>query len=78
MLALAPFVNASDITKSDSTPVNCNAIYVGGAGDVHIKMTTGAPTVIFKTPPVGTVLNLHLKDGRVMNATTATLLVALS
>ena len=78
MFTLAPFVNAADITKSDSTSVNCTAIYVGGAGDVHVKMTSTGATVIFKAPPVGTVLNLHLKDGRVMAATTATLLVALS
>lgn len=78
MQALAPFTNAADITKSDTTSVNCNAIYVGGAGDVHVKMAPSSATVIFKAPPVGTVLNLHLRDGRVMAATTATLLVALS
>lgn len=78
MQALAPFVNAADITKSDTTSVNCNAIYVGGAGDLHVKMNASAATVVFKAPPVGTVLNLHLRDGRVMAATTATLLVALS
>jgi hypothetical protein len=78
MYALTPFVNAADVTKSDTTSVNCSALYVGGAGDLHIKMTTGSATVIFKAPPVGTVLNLHLKDGRVMDATTATLIVALS
>lgn len=78
MLALAPFLNAADITKSDTTSVNCNAIYVGGTGDVSIKMTSTAATVVFKSVPVGTVLNLHLNDGRVMAATTATLLVALS
>lgn len=78
MLALAPFTNAADITKSDSTSVNCNAIYVGGTGDVHVKMVSTGSTVIFKAVPVGTVLNLHLRDGRVMAATTATLMVALS
>ena len=78
MFALAPFVNAADITKSDSTVVNCTAIYVGGTGDISIKMTSTAATVVFKSVPVGTILNLHLKDGRVMAATTATLLIALS
>lgn len=78
MLALTPFVNASAITKSDSTPVNCNAIYVGGAGNLSIKMTADSETVVITAPPVGSVLNLHLRNGRVMNATTATNLVALS
>ena len=78
MFALAPFVNAADVTKSDTTSVNCSALYIGGAGDLHVKMSTGSATVVFKAPPVGTVLNLKLKDGRVMAATTATLIVALS
>jgi hypothetical protein len=66
------------VTKSDSTSVNCSAIYIGGAGDLHVKMVSTGATVIFIAPPVGTVLNLHLKDGRIMAATTATNIVALS
>jgi hypothetical protein len=76
--ALAPFTNAADITKSDSTSVNCNAIYVGGNGNLSIKMVSTGATVIFTGVTAGTVLNLHLRNGRVMAATTATLLVALS
>jgi hypothetical protein len=78
MYALAPFSNALTVTKSDSTAVNCTAIYIGGAGDLHVKMTAGGATVIFVAPPVGTVLNLHMNNGRIMAATTATNIVALS
>lgn len=66
------------ITPSDTVSVNCRAIYVGGAGDVAIKVVGGATVATFKAPPVGTILPITLDAGYVMAATTATLLLALS
>ncbi len=52
------------------------AIYVGGAGNVTVKMPQGH-TVLFTAPPVGTVLLVECE--RVMaTGTTATALVALA
>ena len=66
------------LTKSDSTSVTCDMLYVGGTGDVHIKHTSGGATVIFSAVPAGTILPVCLKDGRLMAATTATLVTAMS
>jgi hypothetical protein len=75
---LAQYGSAIDITKSDTTRVNCRAIYVGGAGDVALKTTADATVVTFKAPPVGTILPIVIDGGSVMAATTATLLIALA
>ncbi len=78
---------AKSITKSDTVPVSnygfaCRAIYVGGAGDVVAVLAEdydpANPTqnsVTFKAPPVGTVLPVNAV--MVLDATTATLLIAL-
>lgn len=63
------------ITKSDSTPVAFDAIYVGGAGDVVVR-TFGGVTLTFTAPPVGTII--PIRCDRVMAATSATLLVGLT
>lgn len=67
------------VTPSDSTRVNCRAIYVGGAGSVAVSPdgTTGA--TVFTAPPVGSIIPVELNQGRIMaTGTTATLLVALA
>lgn len=62
------------VTKSDSTPLNFNAIYVGGAGDVAIKHTEGGSAVTYVGVPAGTIL--PVSGVRVMSAgTTATNMV---
>lgn len=63
------------ITKSDDTDVTCKALYIGGAGDVVIKHTSGGTAVTY---PVlaGATLNVTLTAGRVMAATTATSIIA--
>jgi hypothetical protein len=66
------------LTKSDSTSVTCDQLYVGGTGDVYIKHTSSGATVIYSAVPVGTILPVRLKDGRLMAATTATLITAMS
>lgn len=72
-----PSAGFFDIVKSDATvlPNWIRGIYVGGAGDVHCKNASDV-TVIFKAPPVGTVL--PISPAKVLAATTATLLVALA
>lgn len=66
------------LTPSDSTEVNCKAIYVGGAGNVAVR-SKGGTAVTFTAPPVGTILPISLDGGQVMATnTTATLLIGLS
>lgn len=67
------------VTPSDTTPINCRALYVGGAGDVAVKTAAGAAAVTFKAPPVGTILPVMIDGGYVMSTnTTATLILALA
>lgn len=68
------------VTPSDTTLINCKAIYVGGAGNVAVKSgSPGASAVTFTAPPVGTILPINLDQGFIMSTnTTATLLIALS
>lgn len=79
-LPAGPYTSFFTITKSDTTLVNCRAIYVGGTGDVAVKSgTPGAAAVTFSAVPVGTVLQIALDRGFVMSTnTTATLLLALA
>jgi hypothetical protein len=74
--SVAQLTRAAAVTPSDSTDLSgTRALYVGGAGDVVVTMLNGG-IVTFKAPPVGTVLNVSVS--RVMAATTATLILALS
>ena len=66
------------ITPSDATPVTCRAIYVGGAGNLALSPDLATAAVTLTAPPVGTIVPIELDQGRVMAATTATLLVALN
>lgn len=76
---LAQYGSAQAVTTSDTTQVNCRAIYIGGAGNVTVKTTASATAVTFTAPPVGTVLPILIDGGYIMaTGTTATLLVALA
>lgn len=71
--------SAQAVTPSDTTIVNCRAIYIGGAGNVAVKTTKDAAAVTFTAPPVGTILPISVDGGCIMSTnTTATLLVALA
>lgn len=71
------YTGAFAITPSDTTPINCRAIYVGGAGNVAVK-SAGGTAVTFTAPPVGTIIPIGLDGGQVMATnTTATLLIGL-
>ncbi len=66
------------VTKSDSTVLTFRGLYVGGAGDVVVRPEglTDGDAVTFKAVPVGTIL--PIAGDKVMNATTATLILALT
>lgn len=71
--------SAVAVTPSDSTVINCRAIYVGGAGAVAVKTISGATAVTLAAVPVGTVLPITIDGGQIMSTnTTATNLVALA
>jgi len=62
------------VTKSDSTVVAFDAVYVGGTGDLVV--TTPAGTVLtFSAVPAGSII--PIRCNRVMAATTATLMVGM-
>ena len=62
------------VTKSDSTVIRFDALYVGGTGDVTVRTARGT-TLLFSAVPVGTIL--PVSGDRVMAATTATLITGL-
>ena len=63
------------VAPSDTTEVNCRALYVGGAGNVVLQMPGKSETVSFLSVPAGTFMPVSAR--RVMAATTATNIVAL-
>lgn len=66
------------VTKSDTADQGlsgCRGLYIGGAGDVTVILKDDTAAVTFSAVPVGTILPLQVK--RLMNATTATLVLAL-
>lgn len=67
---------ADAVTPGDDTVVLFRALYVGGAGDVVVKMVGDSVAVTFTGVPAGTILPIAVQ--RVMAATTATSIVGLS
>jgi hypothetical protein len=75
----ATYGSAAPVTPSDTVPINCRSIYVGGAGNVAVKTTSSAAAVTFTAPPVGSILPIIIDGGYIMATnTTATLLIALA
>lgn len=71
-----PYRGAFAVTKSDATVLSgVRGLYIGGAGDVAVQMLDQTTVVTFKAPPVGTIL--PVRAVKVMDATTATLIIAL-
>jgi len=67
------------VTPSDATPINCRAIYIGGAGNVTVTPKVGGTAVVFTAPPVGSILPIELNEGLInATGTTATLMVAMA
>ena len=63
------------VTPSDSTELNCRALYIGGTGNVVLQMPNREEVVTFNNVLAGTILPVSAR--RVMAATTATNIVAL-
>jgi len=74
----ATYMGFAAVTPSDTTLVNCRAIYVAGTGDVALSINGTAAAITFKTVPGGAILPIGLDQGRIMaTGTTATNIVAL-
>lgn len=68
---------AKVLTKSDSVVFPaCRGVYVGGTGDVNVKMANGV-NCLFSAVPAGQILPISIIQ-LLSTSTTATLVVALS
>jgi hypothetical protein len=74
---VAPFTSAFAVTKSDSTVFTqpTRALWVGGVGDVAVRMLDGT-TVTLVAVPAGSQLNLRV-DKVLSTGTSATNIVGL-
>jgi hypothetical protein len=72
----ASYSSYAAIVPSNTTPLNCRAIYVGGAGNLIIAPAVGGTQVTLAVLP-GAIIPIELNQGIVAAASTATLLVAL-
>ena len=72
-----PVRRAAAVTKSDSTVIETTrGLWVGGAGDLAVRFSDDrATTITIVGVPAGTLVPLSVVQ--VMNATTATSIVAL-
>ncbi len=78
-LTFGTYASFSPVTPSDTTLINCRAIYIGGAGNIALSIDGSTTAVTITAPPVGTILPISLDRGRIMATnTTATLIVALA
>lgn len=78
-LNAATYTGFTAVTKSDTTLVNCRAIYVGGAGNIAVSIDGTTAAVVLTAVPVGVIVPIELNGGRIMSTnTTATLMVALT
>lgn len=69
--AIIPGSTAAAVTPSDATALTSRAVWVGGAGDLSVRLSgaTGT-TVVFTAVPAGSLIPISVV--RVMAATTAT------
>lgn len=67
--------DAFAVTKSDTTQIQADALYIGGTGDVAV-VTKGGTTVTFSAVPVGAILPIRCTKVMSTN-TTATLILGL-
>ena len=66
------------VTPSDTTLINCRAIFIGGAGNITISKDGSSTGVLFAVI-AGQILPVMLDQGRIMSTgTTATGIVALA
>jgi len=72
-----PADDAAVITPNDSSELDIftRAIYVGGAGDIKVKMVGSGDNITFVGVPAGSILPIRVR--KVYTDTTATNLIAL-
>jgi hypothetical protein len=60
----APLTNSFAITPSDTLelPFVTRAVYVGGTGDITLRLAGGTASQLIKAVPVGTVLPLRVRQ----------------
>lgn len=75
-LPVSSYTRAAAVTKSDTTVLNCEGFYVGGAGNVAIMPREGSTAVTLTACIVGQVYPIACNKIMETN-TTATLVVAL-
>jgi hypothetical protein len=67
------------VTKSDTTLINCRAIFCGSAGNIALSVDGVTAAVTLTGVIAGQILPIQLNGGRIMSAnTTVTTIVALS
>lgn len=73
-----PPISASAVTPSDGTPLanNCRGLYIGGVGNVSVKLGNDSTAVAFSNVPAGTILPGNYTYV-MATGTTATSIVAL-
>lgn len=72
------YSSALAVTPSDTVPVTCRAIYIGGAGNLTVT-PKGGVAVLFTALPVGSIIPIQLDQGFINSTgTTATVMVALA
>ncbi|MBN9410841.1 MAG: hypothetical protein J0H69_16970 [Burkholderiales bacterium] len=77
-LNFATYSDGDPVTPSDTTAVSCRALYVGGSGNLVLSADGGATTFTLNAVPIGALFPIDLgNNGRVMAASTATLITAL-
>lgn len=62
------------VTPSDATVVACQAVYVGGTGNLAVKHYEGGPTITYTAPALGVWHAMYCYQ--IMAATTATAIIA--
>jgi hypothetical protein len=77
MLISSSAIDSFAVTPSDSTDISCEALYVGGGGAIAIKHVSTGATITYSGIPAGTIIPVKLRNGRVMAASTASLIIAM-
>ena len=73
----APAIHFEPVTPDDDADLDpkIRALYIGTGGDVYLRSRYGTASVPFPNVPDGTVIDVG--PGRLMEATTATDIIAL-
>jgi len=76
-LYMTNYTVATAVTPGDSTAVVYTGLYVGGTGNVAVRVKASGASVTFQAVPAGMILPLEI-DRVLSTGTTATLMVGLA